>query len=186
MLPSSQHLGGHSLGSLQCVRVCVLLGSPHLDTVVSPELSRGEWNDDLELLAALLTQPRDEQCSVRAEAEELCSASAAPHQHFPSPCRPQVRLCCPLSSGAECSAVCSLPSSCSCGTCSAIPLLSVLWWPDAVVPIGLPVPERLHSLPVRPGGAVLQNTVEPIGRFLFHCWNLPWVSGSRYPPGSMA
>ena len=157
MLPSSQHLGGHSLGSLQCVRVCVLLGSPHLDTVVSPELSRGEWNDDLELLAALLlTQPRDEQCSVTAEAEELCSASAAPHQHFPSPCRPQVRLCCPLSSGAECSAVCSLPSSCSCGTCSAIPLLSVLWWPDPAVLIGLPVPgEAVFSLMGASGDAVL-------------------------------
>lgn len=157
MLPSSQHLGGHSLGSLQCVRVCVLLGSPHLDTVVSPELSRGEWNDDLELLAALLlTQPRDEQCSVTAEAEELCSASAAPHQHFPSPCRPQVRLCCPLSSGAECNAVCSLPSSCSCRTCSAIPLLSVLWWPDPAVLIGLPVPgEAVFSLMGASGDAVL-------------------------------
>lgn len=114
MLPSSRHRAGHSLGSLQCVWVSVLPGKPHLDVVASRGQSRWEWNSDLKLLAALLlTQPRDERCSVRAEAEELCRASAAPHQHLPSPRCPQVRLGCLLSSGAECSAVCSPAPSCS-------------------------------------------------------------------------
>lgn len=150
MFPSSQQLGSHSLGSLQCVQLSLVLGSPDLDTVASPGLSRGEWNDDLELLAAvLLTQPRDERWSARAEAEELCRASAAPHQRFPAPRCPQVRSgCCPAVGPSA--ALCGLQRPAApVGPGSAIPLLSVLWWPDPEVPIGLPVPgEAADSLAV--------------------------------------
>ncbi|XP_021272254.1 uncharacterized protein LOC110408128 [Numida meleagris] len=156
------------------VHFSVLLGSPGLDTVASPGLSRGEWNDDLELLAAvLLTQPRDERWSARAEAEELCRASAAPHQRFPAPRCPQVRSgCCPAVGPSA--ALCGLQRPAApVGPGSAIPLLSVLWWPDPEVPIGLPVPgEAADSLAVGPGGAALchvpwQNNVELMGRCSF-------------------